>query len=277
MPAFLSILRPLNLLQATLAVILTAAFLDQLSQIETLAWLILSVITINGAGNIINDIYDIEIDKINRPRRPLPSGNMSLMTARVYMITLFMVGILFSSLISAATLLIAGLIAMPLLIAYSAWFKRLPLIGNITVSFMLGLTFVYVGSAFGAIQETIIMGALAFGFTFIREIVKDLEDQEGDREVNAKTLPLIWGESATINFTLLLMVVFIVLDLFPYIFGAYNELYLWLVIIGINFPILICAIILWRFPAKNNFARIQLFLKLNIFIGLAALYLGRPI
>jgi geranylgeranylglycerol-phosphate geranylgeranyltransferase len=276
-PAFLAILRPLNLLQATLAVILTTAFLDQLSQIETLIWLILSVITKNGAGNIINDIYDIEIDRINRPKRPLPAGKMSITTARIYMITLFTVGILCSSLISVTTMLIAGLIAVPLLVAYSAWFKRLPLVGNITVSFMLGLTFIYVGSAFGAIRETLIMGALAFGFTFIREIVKDLEDQKGDREASARTLPLIWGESATINSTLLLMAVFIVLDLFPYVFGTYNELYLWLVVIGINMPILICAIILWRFPSKNNFARIQLFLKLNIFVGLAALYLGRPL
>ncbi|MCF6238233.1 MAG: geranylgeranylglycerol-phosphate geranylgeranyltransferase [Candidatus Marinimicrobia bacterium] len=277
MLAYLTILRPLNLLQATLAVILTTFLLGEQDQLVTLILLILSVILINGAGNIINDIYDLEIDRVNRPNRPLPAGTMSIYTARYYMIFLFFIGILCSWLVSFQTFIIAGLVATPVLIAYSIWLKRLPLIGNLTVSFMLGLTFIYVGSAFGAINVTLIMAALAFGFTLIRELVKDLEDMVGDHQSGARTLPLIWGEMATRNFTISLIVVFMVLDLFPAVLGAYNDHYLWIVILGINVPLLLCAIALWKFPAKKNYGRIQIFLKLNIFIGLAALYLGRPV
>ncbi len=277
MPAFISILRPLNLLQATLAVLLTTAILGELDQINTLILLIISVITINGAGNIINDIYDIEIDKINRPNRPLPSGEMKITTAKIYLFNLFALGILAASLISMVTLAIAALIATPLLIAYSAKLKRLPLIGNIVVSFILGLTFIYVGSAFGDIQTTIIMSGLAFDFTLIRELVKDLEDMEGDRQSNAHTLPLVWGEQATVRFTITLMAISMILFLFPSVFGTYNDRYLWIVILGINLPMFISMILMWKNPVKKNYRRIQLFLKLNIFVGLAAIYLGRSL
>ena len=276
MSAFLTILRPLNLLQATLAVILTTALIGQLSQLNTLILLILSVITINGAGNIINDIYDLEIDRINRPKRPLPANKMSLTTAHRYMVFLFIIGVLFAWLISIQTFVIAGLLATPILIMYSVWLKRLPLIGNITVSFMLGLTFVYVGSAFEAIASTWIMAALAFGFTLIRELVKDLEDMTGDQRSGARTLPIVWGDLATRNFIVLLTAIFIILDLLPGLYGTYNDTYLWIVALGINLPLLVSMFVLWKFPGKKNYRRIQLFLKLNIFVGLAALYLGGP-
>ncbi|NQV16411.1 geranylgeranylglycerol-phosphate geranylgeranyltransferase [bacterium] len=277
MYSWITILRPLNLLQAALAVLLTTAFLGELAQMNTVVLLILSVICINGAGNIINDIYDIEIDRINRPERPLPSGKMKLSTARAYMIELFTLGIFCSWLISLETFIIAGLIATPVLIAYSAWFKRLPLLGNITVSFMLGLTFIYVGSAFGKIEATVVMATLAFGFTLIRELVKDLEDIRGDRELGARTLPLIWGEQPTVKFTILIILIFAVLDLLPFALGIYGDIYLWLVLLGINIPLLISVRVLWKHPTNINYGRIQLFLKLDIFVGLAAIYFSRPL
>ncbi len=272
---WLTILRPLNLLQAALAVVLTTAFLGQMEQTDILILLILSVVTINAGGNIINDIYDLEIDRINRPDRPLPSGAMSVKQARVYLIILFAAGSLLSWFISLETFIIAGPISIPTLIAYSACFKRQPLIGNVTVSFMLGLAFIYVGSAFGNIQATLVMAALAFGFTLIREIVKDLEDMEGDAQDKARTLPLVWGESKTLGLVLLFMLAFVVLDTLPFFLGSYNHVYLWMVIVGINLPLLVFAFILWRQPNKKNYFRVQLFLKLDIFVGLAALYFGQ--
>ncbi|NQV41214.1 MAG: geranylgeranylglycerol-phosphate geranylgeranyltransferase [Candidatus Marinimicrobia bacterium] len=275
MQPWITILRPLNLLQATLAVVLTTAFLGELGQLDVLLLLILSVITINAGGNIINDIYDLEIDRINRPARPLPSGVMSVAQARFYLIFNFSVGVVLSWFISMEAFIIAGLISIPTLVAYSACFKRQPLIGNLTVSFMLGLAFIYVGSAFGNIQATLVMAALAFGFTLIREIVKDLEDMEGDAQDKARTLPLVWGESKTLALVLLLMGIFVGLDTLPFFLGVYNHVYLWIVIVGINLPLLVIAFILWKQPNKKNYSRAQLFLKLDIFVGLAALYFGQ--
>jgi geranylgeranylglycerol-phosphate geranylgeranyltransferase len=275
MRSWITILRPLNLLQATLAVVLTTAFLGQMEQTEVLMLLVLSVVFINAGGNIINDIYDLEIDRINRPGRPLPSGAMTVKQARIYLIVLFTAGSLLAWSISFQTFLIAGPISIPTLIAYSACFKRQPIIGNLTVSFMLGLAFIYVGSAFGNIQATLVMAALAFGFTMIREIVKDLEDMEGDARDQARTLPLVWGEKRTLRFVFLLIFAFVFLDTLPFFLGVYNEVYLWMVIGGINIPLVVFACVLWRQPNKKNYSRTQLFLKLDIFVGLAALYFGQ--
>ncbi len=275
MLSWLKILRPLNLLQAFLAVLLTTAFLGELNQTSTLALLILSVLAINGGGNVINDIFDMDIDRVNRPERPLPAGSMTVRAAWIYTVILFAVGVLFAGLISWSTFFIAGPLSITLLVAYSVRLKREPLIGNLLVSFMLGLAFIYVGAAFNHITTTLIMAALAFGFTLIREIVKDLEDMRGDQKSGAKTLPLVWGESATVNFSIFLIVVFVILDLLPFVLGPYTTIYLWLVLVGINLPLILCAFILWKYPGKKNYSRIQLFLKLNIFVGLAALYLGR--
>ena len=273
---WIAILRPLNLLQAALAVVLTTAFLGKMDQINSLVLLILSVIAINGGGNIINDIYDLEIDRVNRPRRPLPSGAMTVTKAWGYLVFLFGSGVVLSWLISMEAFIIAGPISISILIAYSVWLKRLPLIGNLAVSFMLGLAFAYAGAAFDHIPTTLPMAALAFGFTLIREIIKDLEDMNGDARDNARTLPLIWGEIRTLGFVLILMGLFAVLDLLPYILGIYDQIYLWIVLIGINLPLLVIAIVLWG-PGQKNYAGVQLFLKLDIFVGLAALYFGRII
>ena len=275
MLAWLTITRPLNLLQATLAVILTTAFLGEMDQADTLILLILSVIFINAGGNVINDIYDLEIDRVNRPLRPLPSGKISVRQARVFVILLFTAGSLLSWFISLETFIIAGPISIPILVAYSARFKRQPVIGNLTVSFMLGLAFIYVGSAFGNIKATLVMASLAFGFTLIREIVKDLEDMEGDARDGAHTLPLVWGEANTLALVLFLMSGFMLLDLLPALFSVYNYVYFWIVMLGINVPLALAAYTLWSQPNQKNYSRVQLFLKLDIFVGLAALYFGR--
>lgn len=276
MPVYIRILRPLNLFQAALAVVITTLILGQGQDVNTLLLLILSVIFINGAGNVINDIYDIEIDRINRPDRPLPAGKIKVSTARIYTFNLFALGIFCASLISVATLYIAALVATPLLIAYSYRLKSMPLIGNIVVSFMLGLTFIYVGSAFGMVHETLIMTALAFGFTLIREIVKDLEDMDGDALSEARTLPLAWGEKRTVNLTVLLMGLAVGLFLLPSLWGPYTQYYFWIVLLGVDLPMLVAMWLLYMQPGHKSYRYVQTFLKWDIFVGLAAIYLGWP-
>lgn len=270
-----TILRPLNLLQAALAVLLTTAFLGRFHETQTLFLLVLSVILINGGGNIINDIYDVEIDRINRPNRPLPAGLISARAAWIYTSILFGTGVVLAFQINLSTLVIAGPLSISLLIAYSARLKRMPLIGNLVVSFMLGLAFIYVGAAFGSVDETLVMAALAFGFTLIRELVKDLEDMEGDASDSARTLAIVWGETKTRGLVIGLTLLFVGVDLLPYWLGIYNQRYLWVVLVGINVPLVLAAFLLLLAPCKKNYARVQLFLKLDIFVGLAALYFGR--
>ncbi|MCF7797687.1 MAG: geranylgeranylglycerol-phosphate geranylgeranyltransferase [Lentisphaeria bacterium] len=274
MEPWIKILRPLNLFQAVLAVLLATYILEEIHQTQILLFLLLSVVTINGAGNVINDIYDLEIDRINRPDRPLPGSDISVPTAWIYTTILFVIGILASALINWQTFIITTFIATPLLVGYSRWFKRMPLVGNVVVAVMLGLTFVYVGAAFGNFPLMLPLAGLAFGFTIIREIIKDLEDEAGDVSAGAHTLPIMWGQRAVLRFVTLLIVIFLIADLSPYWLGIYNRWYLIFVIVGVNLPLLSALIFLWVRPEKSTFRRVQLFLKYDIFIGLLAILLG---
>ena len=183
-------------------------------------------------------------------------------------------GIATSLMLSWTNFIIAGPISVPILVGYSIWLKRQPLSGNLAVSFMTGMAFIYVGAAFGRIADTLVMAALAFGFSIIREIVKDLEDMEGDGVDQARTLPLVWGETRTRTLVMILMLVFMGLDILPYTLGIYNQTYLLLVLFGINLPMVLAALMIWMQPGRPTYARVQLFLKLDIFVGLAALYFG---
>lgn len=271
---WISILRPLNLFQAFVAVIISAFLLGGLDDTGRLVLLLLSVLTVNGAGNVINDIYDLEIDRVNCPERPLPSGKISINQARIYIIGLFSVGIITSVFINWQTFIITTFIATPLLVGYSIWFKRMPLIGNLVVSVMLGMAFIYVGAGYDNMTAMLPLAGLAFGFTLIREIVKDLEDQTGDLSQNARTLPILLGEKETLRLVSVFTALFLIADLLPYWFGIYNSRYLFFVIAGVNLPLLSALIFMWFKPNKGTFRRVQLMLKYDIFIGLLAVLLG---
>lgn len=272
--SWIRILRPLNLFQAMLAVILAVYILGEFHQFQVLLLLLISVLAINGAGNVINDIYDLDIDVINRPDRPLPAGEISPPDAWRYTIFLFALGMLAAALINRHTFIITTFIATPLLVGYSRWFKRMPFLGNVVVAIILGLTFIYVGAAFGKISGMVPLAGLAFGFTLIREIIKDLEDQAGDTSEGARTLPVVWGQGTTLGFVTLLVLIFLIADLSPYWLGIYNRLYLIFVMVGVNLPLLSALILLWFKPEKITFRRVQLLLKYDIFIGLLAVLLG---
>lgn len=150
-----------------------------------------------GAGaNAINDVFDLEIDRVNRPGRPLPSGEVSVGAARSVWAACSALGIGLGAFVSWAHLgIAAGSVA--LLYGYSARLKRTPLAGNVAVALVLGLAIFYGGLAVGPATGALWLGAaFAFGSTLAREVVKDLEDVAGDAAGGARTLPIVLGERA---------------------------------------------------------------------------------
>lgn len=148
-----------------------------------------------GAGaNAINDVFDLAIDRVNRPGRPLPSGDLSVGTARSVWASGSALGIGLGALVSWTHLGIA-VASVALLYGYSARLKRVPLAGNLAVALVLGLAILYGGLAVGPINGALWLGAaFAFGSTLAREIAKDLEDVAGDAAEGARTLPIVLGE-----------------------------------------------------------------------------------
>ena len=160
------------------------------------------------------------------------------------------------------------------LILYSPLFKRSPLWGNLVVSGILGLAFVFATSLFGDIRKGIPPALLAFGFNLIREIVKDIQDVEGDRAVGACTIPLRYGIRPARNLVMLITLLLIGLAPLPYWLGIYGRLYLVVLMIAVEFPLLFVLYSIYRDSSPRNCGRLSAILKADIFFGLLAIFLG---
>jgi geranylgeranylglycerol-phosphate geranylgeranyltransferase len=149
---------------------------------------------ITAAGNTINDYCDVDIDRINRPDRPIPSGRVTPRNAISLAVLLFLAGILVC--IPAGPLCIAIALANSLiLILYAAWLKRVPLAGNLAVAYLSGSLFVFGGALAGmeGAARTLPLFLITFLAMMAREILKGAEDLEGDRAFGVVTLPAVFG------------------------------------------------------------------------------------
>ncbi len=225
-----------------------------------------------SAGNAINDYCDYKIDLINKPNRPLPSGRLKRQNALVFAIILIGISITLGALINIYALCIAILVS-GMLVCYAFWLKRTPIYGNITVSTLTGITFISGGVAIGSIQGTIIPAIFAFLFTGAREIVKDLEDTEGDQEHQVNTLA-IQNPRFAVLLALGFMSSVVLFSPIPYIFGWYSWHYLITIIFGVDIVLLYLGFQLWKDVSKSSCAFIQRWMKWDIFVGLVAIYLG---
>ena len=195
--AYIRIIRPHNAVVAGLT-----ALLGYLIATGTLTppslLLAVTVLFTTAAGNVINDVFDIEIDRVNRPDRPIPSGAISLRGAKVYTAVLFAGGIALATLTTSLCLLIA-LINSVILVAYAVWLKRTPVFGNLAVAYLTASIFLF-GGAFAGIEgliQNISLATITFLATIAREILKDAEDVDGDAAGGARTLPMIIGIRGT--------------------------------------------------------------------------------
>lgn len=191
MRAAIELLRPANCLMAAIA-----ALVGMISSGSTAnaPYIIAAVFLITGGGNGINDYYDREIDALNRPDRPIPSGRLKPRTAIILSLILFVAGSALGGLINPTCLAITIINSM-ILILYARYLKATPLVGNLAVAYLTGSTFLFGGLASGRWSTTTTVLSLLAGLaTMGREIVKDIEDVEGDRSCGAKTLPIIIGE-----------------------------------------------------------------------------------
>ncbi len=229
---------------------------------------------ITVAANAINDVYDLDIDRINRPDRPLPSGVMSPKEAFAFSIFFFTLGVTSSAFINKKTLIIAIFFSV-LLYLYSSTFKRRVLIGNFTVSLATAFAFIYGGAAVGHIENALFPAIFAFLMHFGREIIKDMEDIEGDAQNGAHTLPIRFGIRPAQVLTTVLLLTLIPVTQLPFVFNMYGIWYLILVNLGVNTVLLYTVFSMWHKPVRSNFRLLSILLKADMLIGLVAIYAGR--
>ncbi len=189
MNPYLKLYRPVNNIMAALAVV-SAAFIGAGTGIFTLWQPVLIgalvVFFFTGGGNALNDYVDRETDRKNHPERPIPSGRISARRALHIGIISLIIPIFMGFFINPESLVII-LLAEALMLSYEFRYKKRGLPGNAEISTLVGMLFLFGGASVGALDRTLIFSIMAALATFGREIVKDIEDMEGD--VDRTTLP----------------------------------------------------------------------------------------
>lgn len=309
--AFLKLIRATNLLLLALSITLfywlilvpvhqykLETALLPFTTVEFLLF-VCSVVFIAAAGNIINDYFDFELDRAYKPQRPLAKGVFSLDTA-IYLHAAFALGGIALGFYlgnKAGNFKIGYLyiICVLLLYVYSAFLKKIPLAGNLVVAALTGFVFLLlmmfelqflntVHFDRSAYVLDLLMWQVKFygGFAFLtnlaREIVKDIEDKEGDAEFNIQTLAVAFGETSAKIFCIAVLVLLLgLLWFFMRGFiqqGAIKEFsYL---TVAVVVPVLIS--IVWLVIAKNGKQYLYIGRLLKLVIaknGKQYLYVGR--
>jgi geranylgeranylglycerol-phosphate geranylgeranyltransferase len=222
-------------------------------------------------GNIVNDLRDIEIDRINKPQRPLPSGRVRPIGAVWFAAAFGLAGILAATPLARNPMLLV-LLTLIVLFLYAIHFKK-TLAANGIVALTAGLSFLLGGWVAGND-----LCLIPFGFALLihlpREIVKAVIDQDGDRLAGVNSLPVRFGTRPALVLSAALLVLLILLMPLPYVFKVLRLRYLLIVILG-ALPLLVFAVIkLLGNPDRPTLFRISTLFKVMMGIGLVGFILG---
>ncbi|MEM4293704.1 MAG: UbiA family prenyltransferase [Thermoplasmata archaeon] len=193
MHPYIEIIRPGNCILASTGVLVGGVIAAGASALalSNLPQLLLAMVVVflsTGAGNVLNDYMDRDVDRINHPERPIPAGKIKATHAQIYACALFLAALPFALFAEHSTALtFIFLLAVLLMLAYEFKFKAEGLSGNLIVSLLTAMVFVFGGCAFGNPLLTIPFALISFLASIYREIVKDIEDVEGD--FTRRTLP----------------------------------------------------------------------------------------
>jgi geranylgeranylglycerol-phosphate geranylgeranyltransferase len=208
-----------------------------------------SAFLVCAAGNLLNDVVDLPIDRINRPERALVRQVVSVPRAKLLVVVFNLVAIAISMSVSWQVWVVVTISAV-LLFAYNLYLKRVALMGNFVVALLSALTFIVGGMAvevrlIPALPGPLVPAAFALLFHLVREIVKDVEDLEGDRTAGVTTLAHRIGPARAMTWALGLFVVLVLLTLVPVYFDWFGRLYEIITVYIVDLPLLAILIIVW--------------------------------
>lgn len=237
--SLLAMVRPANSIMVGFAVIVgiavtTHSYLEIFSLTSLFAFL--TGFLISAFSMVSNDIYDVEIDKINQPERPLPSALISIGQAKAFSLVLLASGLIVSGFLGAYTFVIA------LVFALVGWFynfrgKAMGLVGNSLVALSLAIPYIYGSVALGffAINLGYLLALTSFFAGLGREVLKGIVDVEGDRVRKIRTVAISYGKQTARLVAAAFFIVAVASSFLPILFGLLGRsLFVYSVLIGIT-------------------------------------------
>ncbi len=293
--AFLSLIRWKNLLlllyvQLLLKFLFFNAF-DAITNLTIIQFFILvfAILLVTSAGYILNDIIDLKTDLINKKHKVIVANFITVESAqRLYLITntlgiVFGIGLSLSLQKPTFSFIFIG--TALLLYFYSTKLKSKPLIGNITVSFLVAMSIIVLlifdinfeiknNNQQLVIYVTLLLACFAFLINLVREIIKDIEDVNGDYSLKMNTLPILIGvyRAKKIASFLCLLPLGLLLFLIIKFVSEYKFTALYLIIFT-TLPLIYVGLKLLSTKAKKDFKKLSLILKIIMFFGINALIL----
>ncbi len=287
---FIQLTRPVNTIICTLSVfcggIIGGKPLDYVNEFitgimygEMQLWAVrvcfaaLSASFILAAGNAFNDVRDLPCDRINAPKRPIPSGMVTTHAATIFAVILAAAGIALSIPLGLPGITIA-LFAVVMLAAYDIKLKSVPLLGNTVVACLGGLAFIYGGIAGGSGSRSLLLAVFATLLHLGRELIKDSCDIQGDSTVGLNTAATTWGTSFTCRLAALVLVILGTATALPLISGYFGLVYITIIVMGV-WPALIFSIVVsLKSPSAINLSTAAGVLKIAMPVGLIAVLVG---
>ncbi|MBU0761522.1 MAG: UbiA family prenyltransferase [Candidatus Altiarchaeota archaeon] len=236
-----------------------------------------STMLVLGGGNTLNDYFDYLIDKVNKPHRPIPSGRVSRSDAFILSLVMFLIGLAIAKSINIYCLYIAVFNTF-VLVAYARYGKRLILIANISISYLVSSVFIYGAASvyepamtlnFAGVKLVLILSVCSFFTNLGREIIKDIEDLEGDKKAYCCTLPIEYGAEQSKRLAYAAVIAAVLLSYVPIFLPTYNfnELMYAVVVTLAN------VLLIYSMKAKNP-STIQKLLIIGMTLALIAYYLA---
>ncbi len=264
--SYLNITRPGNCFFSMLCVIFGGLYYRSSYINIYLVFAVISAALIAAGGYIINDVYDLEIDRINKPDRVLPSGKINIKNAVRYYFIITVIGLILSVFTNNLwNILLAGVNSI-LLLLYAKKYKKTLIFGNLLVAYMASSTFLFGALVTKNVFTVLPLVYFSFFYTLLREWVKTIEDEVGDRENKANTMAVVFtsAKTARLSYFPTLMIILGVYAF--YLLDFFNSIVFFSLNFLVSVPLVFGMVILNKSQHPKVIRKIHFYMKIDMLI-----------
>lgn len=268
--AFVELVRPINCLMAALGTFIGYAIASSALQLNFPIVVAMAVaFLICGGGMVVNDFFDLEIDKKLKPGKPLASGRVSEKGALVFTAILFLLGNALAFYFLSLTTFAIALAFTFVLTLYSWLLAKAKYVGNFVVATGTAFTLIFGASLIGNYKVVVLLAAAALSANIARELIKDLEDAKADQGFKV-SLPMLVSQQSVKLFILFYILVAVILVYIPLWLGIFGNFYFTVLVSVANLGFAAS----FATAVKGKFGKAQAISKASMLIALIGFLAG---